>query len=171
MSRLIDPCSENSLPAVVKTTSFEVLFGKYDLSITKDRFYPIADMLYKNKEKIELSLREQETSLFDLDQVVILYDLTNTYFEGQCKRNNKAKRGASKEKRFDAPLISVGLVLDSQGFVIRHDTFDGNSHDSSNLLPMIHKLQSKDTSTKKPLIVLESGLLSCKIFISFFKDV
>jgi len=73
-------------------------------------------------EKIELSLREQETSLFDLDQVIILYDVTNTYFEGQCKRNNKAKRGASKEKRFDAPLISVGLVLDSQGFVIRHDT-------------------------------------------------
>ena len=162
MSKLLDPCSENSLPAMIKTTSFEDLLGSSVRSVTKDRFYRIADLLYKHKESIELALRQQECSLFNLKQTIVLYDLTNTYFEGECKRNPKAKRGASKEKRFDAPLLSVGLVLDSEGFIIRHDLFDGNSHDNNNLLSMIHKLHDKKSGCKAPLIVLDSGLASEK---------
>ncbi|MCP4652586.1 MAG: IS1634 family transposase [Candidatus Omnitrophica bacterium] len=160
MNRLIDPCSENSLPEWIKTTSFEDLFGKPVRGGKKDRFYRIADLLYKNKEKIEMALREKEVSLFNLEEVIILYDLTNTYFEGESQRNPKAKRGNSKEKRFDAPLLSVGLVLDSEGFVIRHDVFDGNSHDSQSLIPMVQKLQERQKKTEKPLIILDSGFSS-----------
>jgi len=87
-------------------------------------------------------------------------DLTNTYFEGECEQNPKAKRGNSKEKRFDAPLLSVGLVLDSEGFVIRHDVFDGNRHDSSNLFPMIEKLKKGSNPDENPLIILDSGFSS-----------
>jgi len=160
INRLLDPCSENSLPEWVKTTSFEDLFNAPIRDIKKDRFYRIADLLYKHKERIEEALREKETSLFNLKEVIILYDMTNTYFEGHAERNPKAQRGNSKEKRFDAPLLSVGLVLDSEGFVIRHDTFDGNRHDSAGLLPMIQKLRSGVKKDEKPLIVLDSGFSS-----------
>ena len=160
MNRLLDPCSENSLPHWMNTTSFEDLFGQSIREGKKDRFYRIADKLYKNKEKLEIALREKEVSLFNLEETIILYDLTNTYFEGQCDQNPKGKRGNSKEKRFDAPLLSVGLVLDSEGFVIRHDVFDGNSHDSKNLLPMVRKLQASGKDDQKPLIVLDSGFSS-----------
>jgi len=160
MNRLLDPCSENSLPDWIKTTSFEDLLGKPIRNGKKDRFYRVADLLYKNKEAIETALRKKEVSLFNLQEVIILYDLTNTYFEGACEQNPKAKRGNSKEKRFDAPLLSVGLVLDSEGFVIRHDVFDGNRHDSSSLFPMIEKLKDKRGSDEKPLIILDSGFAS-----------
>ena len=157
MNRLLDPCSENSILSWVKTTSFSDLFGNPIRQNNKDRFYRITDLLYDCKEEIEEELRKQETSLFNLKKTILLYDLTNTYFEGRCLRNPKAKRGNSKEKRFDAPLLSVGLVLDSEGFVIRHEIFSGNSHDNTTLLPMIHNLK-KDEG--KPLIVLDSGLSS-----------
>lgn len=104
MNRLLDPCSENSLPDWIKTTSFEDLFGKPIRNSKKDRFYRIADLLQKNKEAIETALRKREVSLFNLQEVIILYDLTSTYFEGECAQNPKAQRGNSKEKRFDAPL-------------------------------------------------------------------
>ena len=160
MNRLLDPCSENSLPDWIKTTSFEDLFGKPIRNSKKDRFYRIADLLHKNKEAIETALRKREIALFNLQEVIILYDLTNTYFEGECKQNPKAKRGNSKEKRLDAPLLSIGLVLDSEGFVIRHDVFDGNRHDSMSLFPMIEKLKKGSNTDEKPLIILDGGFSS-----------
>jgi len=160
MNRLLDPCSENRLSDWIKTTSFEDLFGQPLRNEKKDRFYRIADLLYKHKEKIEASLRKQEISLFNLEETIILYDLTNTYFEGQCEKNSKAKRGNSKEKRFDAPLLSVGLVLDSEGFVIRHDVFEGNRHDTTSLIPMIQRLQKGKKNGTQPLIILDSGFSS-----------
>jgi transposase len=157
MNRLLDPCTENSLLSWVKTTSFADLFGEPIRQNNKDRFYRVTDLLYGCKEEIEKELRHQEESFFNLEKTILLYDLTNTYFEGRCLRNPKAKRGNSKEQRFDAPLLSVGLVMDSEGFVIRHEIFSGNTHDSATLLPMIHQLK-KDQ--EHPLIILDSGLAS-----------
>jgi hypothetical protein len=57
---------------------------------------------------------------------VTLYDLTNTYFEGHLSGNRKAKRGKSKEKRTDCPLVTLGVVLDGSGFIRRSRMFEGN---------------------------------------------
>ena len=61
-------------------------------------------------------LFEQVTELFGLGHTVTLYDLTNTFFEGEAADQPKAQRGHSKEKRSDA-LLTLGLVLDGSGFV------------------------------------------------------
>jgi transposase len=159
MNRILDPCSEHALPAWVKTTSFEDLFETPLRNISEDRFYRIADLLLKHKERIEDTLSKNENELFGLKKSILLYDLTNTYFEGQSLNNTKAKRGRSKEKRYDAPLLSVGLVLDEEGFVSRHEVFPGNMHDSQTLFSMIDKLQ-KQQKGESPLIILDSGLAS-----------
>ena len=54
---------------------------------------------------------QHERSLFNLDTTVYLYDLTSTYFEGQCPRNDKAKLGQSRDKRPDCKQVLVGLVV------------------------------------------------------------
>ena len=46
--------------------------------------------------------------LFGFEETITLYDLTNTFFEGELKGVAKAKRGRSKEKRSDCPLITLG---------------------------------------------------------------
>jgi transposase len=56
----------------------------------------------------------------------VLYDLTNTYFEGRAAGNAKAQFGRSKEKRSDCPLVTMGLVLDGDGFPVCSRIFDGN---------------------------------------------
>jgi transposase len=159
MNRILDPCSEHALPGWVRTTSFEDLFEKPLRNISEDRFYRVADLLLKHKERIEDALSKNENELFGLKKSILLYDLTNTYFEGQSLNNTKAKRGRSKEKRFDAPLLSVGLVLDEEGFVSRHEVFPGNMHDSQTLFSMIDKLQEQQKG-ESPLIILDSGLAS-----------
>ncbi|MFZ3104632.1 MAG: hypothetical protein WA096_08015, partial [Smithella sp.] len=47
----------------------------------------------------EAHLRGREQSLFQLRETLILYDLTNTFFEGTGKYNGKAHFGHSREKR------------------------------------------------------------------------
>ena len=44
------------------------------------------------------------------DEVLTLYDLTNTYFEGAGRGNANAALGRSKEKRSDCPLVTLALV-------------------------------------------------------------
>jgi len=61
---------------------------------------------------LEQRLFERVSDLFGLSTTVTLYALTNTYFEGAATTNGKAKRGRSKEKRKDCPLVTLGLVLD-----------------------------------------------------------
>ena len=73
--------------------------------------------------------------LFALPQTVTLYDLTNTFFEGEAAAQPKAERGHSKEKRSDCPLLTLGLVLDGAGFVRRSEVFAGAVNEDTTLGP------------------------------------
>jgi transposase len=111
-------------------------------------------MLLKNKKKIEDHLRVKESSLFDLTESIILYDLTNTFFEGSGKYNDKACFGNSKEKRRDCPLVTLALVLDADGFPKRTEVFPGNVSEPGTLEKIISSL-SPET---RPLIVVDAGI-------------
>jgi len=121
------------------------------------RVYKVSDTLLKNKEAIENHLRLQECNLFGLEEKIILYDLTNTFFEGTGKYNKKARNARSKEKRSDCPLITLGLVLDAQGFPKASNIFDGNISEPSTLETMIKKLAGEEDFIK-PTIVLDAGI-------------
>ena len=92
--------------------------------------YRAADTLWKHSTQIEQTLFTRITDLFGFSTTITLYDLTNTYFEGEVPHNTKGRRGRSKEKRTDCPLVTLGLVLDGSGFVRRSQTFAGNVSDS-----------------------------------------
>ena len=80
------------------------------------RLYRVSDALMAHREAIEKHLFEQVTELFGLGHTVTLYDLTNTFFEGEAADQPKAQRGHSKEKRSDCALLTLGLVLGRFGF-------------------------------------------------------
>jgi hypothetical protein len=87
-------------------------FADLDLN----RFYCISDRLPAHHAALEGFFYRQECELFALTETITLYDLTNTYFEGNAKTNPKAARAHSKEKRSDCPLVTLALVLDASGF-------------------------------------------------------
>jgi len=129
--------------------------------IGKDAFYEIGDLLLANKEKIENALFEKEKNLFCLEKRVYLYDLTNTYFEGACKGNAKAKRGHSKEKRTDCPLVTLALVVDSQGFPAFSQIYEGNKSEPITLADVLTKIK-EDTgnllNAQKPVLIMDRGI-------------
>jgi transposase len=121
--------------------------------------YQVSDQLLVKKAALEQYLYERERSLFGLQETITLYDLTNTYFEGQCKGNALAAHGHSKEKRSDCPLVTLGLVLDSSGFPKRSHVYEGNVSEPATLSEMIHKLESTGTpALQKPVVVMDAGI-------------
>jgi hypothetical protein len=84
------------------------------------RLYRASDLLRRPRAAIEEHLFSAIQTLFGLEETVTLYDLTNTYVEGDATANPKAHFGRSKEKRRDCPLITLGLVLDGSGFIVHH---------------------------------------------------
>ena len=72
------------------------------------RLYRASDALMAHREAIEHPLFDRAMGLFDLRPTVTLYDLTNTFFEGEAGGQPKARRGHSKDKRTDCPLLTLG---------------------------------------------------------------
>ena len=85
--------------------------------ITKDKLYESALHLYQVKDELEKHLSNRTNELFDLADKIILYDLTYTCFEGEKRNSTLAKFGRSKEKRSDAKLVVLALVVNIEGFI------------------------------------------------------
>jgi hypothetical protein len=117
-------------------------------------FYRAADGLMRHRAVIEQRLFARVSELFALEWTVTLYDLTNTFFEGEAAGNPKAQRGHSKEQRRDCPLVTLGLVLDGSGFVRRSQTFDGNVVEGTTLEDMLHGLGAP----RGALVVMDAGI-------------
>jgi transposase len=134
-------------------------FGSTSLT----RLYTVSDKLLKHQSALESFLADQEQSLFDLNRNIVLYDLTNTYFEGQCTRNPKAQFGRSKEKRSDCPLVTLGLVLDGDGFPLSSQVFPGNAGEPETLALMLDGLQNKEPlNSVKPVIIMDAGIATAE---------
>ena len=118
------------------------------------QLYRASDALVKHREAIETHLFDRAMGLFDLQPTVTLYDLTNTYFEGEASEQPQAQRGHSKEKRSDCPLLTLGLMLDASGFVRRSKVFAGNVREQRTLAGMLAALDAPAGA----LVVMDRGV-------------
>ena len=118
------------------------------------RLYRASDALMAHREAIEHHLFDHAMGLFDLHPTVTLYDLTNTYFEGEAGRQPKARRGHSKDQRTDCPLLTLGLVLDASGFVRRSQVFAGPVREHHTLAEMLDALHAP----RGALVVMDRGI-------------
>ena len=143
LNRLVQPASEHAMPDWVRRTALSDILGADLTRLYDEALYRNLDRLHPHRAEMERGLAQRERTLFNLDGSVYLYDLTSTYFEGQCSRNPQAKRGYSRDKRPDCKQVVVGLVLDRDGFPKAHEVFDGNRQDGSTVEEMLTSLDLK----------------------------
>lgn len=158
LNRLIDPVSDHSLLDWYRHTALPELMGNRLRGAGDDRFYRISDKLLEHQDQIEAHLRERQRSMFNLQRTVLLYDLTNTHFEGVCQGNPKAKRGMNKQKRNDCPQVVVGMLFDQFGFEMAHKVFEGSMNDGKSLIEMIGLFDAATRGDEKPIVVLDGGI-------------
>jgi predicted Rdx family selenoprotein len=160
ISRAVYPASELETTRWIRENSAVCEITGFDTQqITKDRLYSISKKLYAQKEALEQHLSVRTNELFDIQDKIVLYDLTNTYFEGSKLGSKLAKFGRSKEKRSDAKLVVLGLVINPEGFIKYSSILEGNMADSKTLEGMIGKLRIKTSSSaRKALVVIDAGI-------------
>ena len=155
IGRLAQPGSElSTYEWLCERSGLGELLGVDYGAMSLSSMYRITDRLWSSKTALESALFDRVCDLFGLNTTVTLYDLTNTYFEGELAHNAKAKRGRSKEKRNDCPLLTLGLVLDGSGFVRGSEVFAGNVSECRTLQEMLTRLDSPSGA----LVVMDRGV-------------
>ena len=155
IGRMAKPASELSTWQWLQTQSAlgELIDVDYE-SMSQMSLYRASDALMRHRSAIEDHLFGTIQTLFGMAETVTLYDLTNTYFEGDVAANPKAAHGRSKEKRSDCPLVTLGLVLDGSGFVRRSKTFAGNVSEGTTLEVMLTGLNAPAGA----MVVMDAGI-------------
>ena len=131
-------------------------------------YYRGGDLMYNCKDALEAHLCQKERDLFSLTEKICFFDLTNTYFEGEMKKNPKAKFGRSKQKRKDCRLLTLALIIDEDGFIKHSKLYPGNQYEAHTLETMLTELGQINplySNTEKPTIVMDAGIADKKNII------
>lgn len=160
ISRAVYPASELETTSWIRENSAVCEITGYPVEkITKDVLYANALSLYEIKDRLEDHLSIRTNELFDIHDKIVLFDLTNTYFEGSMGGSQIARRGKSKEKRSDAKLIVLALVINPQGFIKYSNVFQGNTADCTTLACIIGKLRKQTSkSAQRAIVVIDAGI-------------
>ncbi len=155
IGRMCAPRSERATAEWLKETSALGELLKHDFTpMPRMQLYRASDRLLAKKDLIEEKLFERVQNIFSFTPTITLYDLSNTYMEGNASENPKAQRGRSKEKRSDCPLLTLGLTLDASGFIRHSKVFAGNVSEGGTLQEMLRQLHAPDGA----LVIMDAGI-------------
>jgi transposase len=159
VGRLVAPASERHSWAWMERRSAIFESTGRPVRASLSALYRATDVLFSYKDALEKHLSARERDLFSLPERLCFFDLTNTYFEGQAKGNPKAKRGHSKEKRSDAPLLTLALIIDEQGFPKYSRIYAGNQYEAKTLAEMIEALiKARPELARDRTVIIDTGI-------------
>ena len=160
MGRFCEPSSELHIEdSWYRRTALDDLLGVSPQKVHTDRLYAGLDGLLAHKPAIEKHLKKRLGELFDLKYDLLLYDVTSTYFEGECHRNPMAQHGYSRDGRCDCLQVCIGLVVTDDGMPLGYEVFDGNTHDSKTVEQIVQAMESKYGRAHR-IWVMDRGMVS-----------
>jgi transposase len=162
IARLCEPSSELHIADTwYRRTALDDLLGVPVEQVHTRRLYEGLDALLPHKEAIEKHLQQRLGDLFDLKYDLLLYDVTSTYFEGQCAGNPLARRGHSRDNRPDCLQVCIGLVVTTDGIPLGYEVFAGNTNDSKTVQAVVEAMEGKYGRANR-IWVMDRGMVSEK---------
>ncbi len=160
INRLCAPGSELAIeerwyPSTALDDLLEIAEGK----INDTRLYRCLDRILPHKTKLEQHLKRRYGELFGAEFDVLLYDLTSTYVEGLAEKNPMMRRGYSRDHRGDCEQMVIALIVNSEGFPLSYETFDGNRADVSTMEAILRMVERKYGKARR-IWVMDRGIVS-----------
>ena len=157
--RLVHPSSERETTRWANEDSAILELLQSNINVYDTALHRTAVLLWDHHNKVEQGLSQAAREVFGLKETIILYDLTNTYFEGSKKGSKIANHAKSKDKRDDRPLITLALTLDGQGFPKQSKVFEGNISEPGTLEKMLDELSNVvDGFNPQKTIAIDAGI-------------
>ncbi|HSD59676.1 MAG TPA: IS1634 family transposase, partial [Burkholderiales bacterium] len=162
IGRLCEPSSELHLAEQwYRTSALEDLLRVPAQSVYDERLYRTLDRLLPHKAAIESHLVKRFGELFDLDYELLLYDVTSTYFEGQCADPSLARRGYSRDHRPDCVQVNIALVVTREGMPLGYEIFPGNTADVSTVEEIVSAMERRFGRANR-VWVMDRGMVSAE---------
>ena len=158
--RLIDPGSEWRLHRewFDKSAMADLLGADYRLA-ADDTLYRCLDQLVTHKGALFSHLQQRWKDLFGAQFVVLLYDLTSTYFESDppFAEGDKRRFGYSRDKRSDCVQVVIALIVTPEGFPLGYEVLPGNTLDKLTLRPALEAIE-KQYGKARRVWVMDRGI-------------
>ena len=160
IARLLYPSSERKAALWLNENSgAQEFFPLSSGEVNRNQLYRASLDLYENKDAMEKYISQKIRTIFNYTTSILLYDLTNTHFEGRMQQSTKAAYGRNKQKRNDCKQITIGVVADAYGFCQHSDYFSGNVSEPKTLQTILDSLASKcDVTAKRHCVVMDAGI-------------
>jgi transposase len=157
-SKAIYSSSEYKTTQILEMNSELKNLYNCEKKITHRQLYSITDILYEHKSSIDKYLYNRITDMFDIKDKLVIFDISNTYFETRKSESKIAKYGRSKEKRSDCPLVVFSGVINSQGFIRHSKIYEGNKSDMTTISDMIKDLKEHSSPNIQHTVVIDAGI-------------
>jgi transposase len=167
--RLCDPSSELRIAEhLYERSALPDLLGVGAAKINDDRLYRALDELLPHKAALETHLKNRLGELFHLSYDLLLYDVTSTYFEGQCQGNEQARRGYSRDCRGDCKQVCIALVVSRCGMPLGYELFAGNKTDVTTVQEIVTTMEQRYGKADR-VWVMDRGMVSAAN-VEFLKE-
>ena len=161
IARAIYPYSEyRTVKYLRDNTALAEMFHIPKEKLTKDALYKSALRLWDVHRRMEDWLHERVTSMFHLEEKILLLDITNTYMEGRMEDSRLCFFGRSKEKRSDCKLVVLAAVVNTEGLIVRTMIYEGNRQDVTTLQEVVGTLASATSQEARKIVVMDAGFYS-----------
>ena len=160
IGRLLEPASElHTAEQWYPKTALPELLGVPADRVDDNRLYRALDALLPHKEALEVHLKNRLGELFGLEYDLLLYDVTSTFFEGQCASNPLAQRGYSRDQRGDCKQVCIGLVVSRCGMPLGYEVFAGNTADVTTVQEIVTTMEERYGKSDR-VWVMDRGMVS-----------
>ena len=161
VARAVYPYSELKTVRCLRGNSALLEMFKLDRGkVTKDALYQSAIRLWDVHREMEDYLHERVRSMFDLEERILLFDITNTYFEGRMEGSAVCRHGRSKEKRDDCKIVVLAAVVNTDGLLVRTMIYEGNRQDVTTVREVVGSLARETSPEARKVVVMDAGFYS-----------
>lgn len=150
IARIIEPTS--------KLQSIEFLKEFIGIEHRREYFYRQLPKFLGVKSAVESKILSVARHEFDFDFSVVFYDVTTLYFESS-ETDELRQCGFSKDNKFNQPQIVLGLLVNSRGFPVGYQIFEGKKFEGHTLVPVILGFKSKH-KIEKLTVVADAAMIS-----------
>ena len=148
--RIFEPAS--------KLRSLQLLSKYFNIHHSENTMYKSLSKFIKFKSIIEKKTIRIAQSEFQFDYSFVFYDVTTLYFES-FEPDDLRKMGFSKDNKSNQPQITIGLVVNKDGFPVAYDVFEGNTFEGNTFLPVILKFK-EEYKINNFTVVADAAMLS-----------
>jgi transposase len=128
-------------------------------AVNEDELYPALDWLAEHQDEIEQKLYRTYLQRVGQPPVLVLYDVTSSYFEGQ--HNELAEYGYNRDGKKGKKQIVIGLLTAADGEPLAIKVFRGNTTDCTTLADRIEALR-QTFGIEEVVFVGDRGMIKAK---------